>query len=159
MIHLYYTYLPVILFLGWMTKKWKPPFKNLQITACTVEHPDFLFCIGTQVSPESPWKQFQSTSKWCGHQATMSSPSRAQLWCQIQLVPHLMARHVSLLSTKKHGSERSLGILLNIIRILMRWQCIVSKPSGGSAAAFHSPLIKRLLMGSEEGSPSLTASN
>lgn len=148
MIHLYYTQLPVILFLGWMTKKWKPPFKNLQITAWTVEHPDFVFSIGTQVSHEIPWKQLQSTCKWCGHQAMMSSPSRAQLWCQ-----------VSLLSTKKHGSERSLGILLNIIRILMRWQCIVSKPSGGSAAAFHFPLIKRLLMGSEEGSPSLTASN
>lgn len=39
---------------------------------------------------------------------------------------------------------------------LMRWQCIVSKASGGSTAAIHSPLIKTLLMGSEEGKPPLT---
>lgn len=34
---------------------------------------------------------------------------------------------------------------------LMRWQCIVSKAGGGSTAVFHSPLIKTLLMDSEEG--------
>lgn len=39
---------------------------------------------------------------------------------------------------------------------LMRWQCIVSKASGGSTAAFHSTLIKILLMGSEEDKPPLT---
>lgn len=39
---------------------------------------------------------------------------------------------------------------------LMRWQCIVSEASRGSTAAFHSPLIKTLLMGSEEDKPPLT---
>lgn len=39
---------------------------------------------------------------------------------------------------------------------LMRWQCIVSKASRGSTAVFHSPLIKILLMGSEEDKPPLT---
>lgn len=39
---------------------------------------------------------------------------------------------------------------------LMRWQRIVSEAGGGSTSAIHSPLIKRLLMGSEEGEPLLT---
>lgn len=33
----------------------------------------------------------------------------------------------------------------------MRWQYIESDASGGSTTAFHSPLIKTLLMVSEEG--------
>lgn len=87
------------------------------------------------------------------------SLSRAKLWCQVQLVPAAPGS-APMATLHPQGNTWVSQLSWNTTephQDLMRWQCIVSKASGGSTTAFHSPLIKTLLMGSEDCKPPLTS--